>query len=267
MDIFASMPKYTLLVAALLSFCLFSQGQKGKSFTVVQGAIVRGDTSQKQLSLVFTGDEFGEGLQAIANTLQAENVKVGFFFTGRFYRNTAFQPAIQNLQSQGHYLGPHSDNHLLYNDWTKRDSLLVSRDSFSVDLHRNLATMRSLSLPVYPGHLFIPPYEWWNDSIAAWTGAEGLRLFSFTPGMRMAADYTYPEMGTSYKSSEWLVNWLKEVVAASPQKLNSAILLIHAGTDPRRKDKLYDRLKEVIQLLKKNGFAFRRIDELLLKSN
>ena len=253
------------MVAALLFFCLLSKGQTGKTFTVVQGAIVRGDTAQKQLAFVFTGDEFGEGLSAIANTLQAEKVKAGFFFTGRFFRNSDLQPVIKALQQQGHYLGPHSDNHLLYNDWTKRDSLLVSRDSFSVDLSRNLATMRSLSLPVHRDHLFIPPYEWWNDSIAAWTETKGLRLFSFTPGMRTAADYTYPEMGPSYKSSEWLVNWLKEVVASSPQKLNGAILLIHAGTDPRRKDKFYDRLTEIIQFLKNNGFVFRRIDELLGK--
>lgn len=252
-----------ILLAATILFYLSSSAQTGKALTLLQGAVVRGDSTQKQLALVFTADEFGEGLPAISKILQDEKVKAGFFFTGRFYRNPAFQTAIKALQRNDHYLGPHSDNHLLYNDWTKRDSLLVSQDSFSVDLHRNLATMRSLSLPVYPDHLFIPPYEWWNASIANWTKAEGLRLFSFTPGMRTAADYTYPEMGVSYKSSEWLVNWLKELLATSPQKVNGAILLIHAGTDPRRKDKFYNRLPEIIHVLKAKGYAFRRIDALL----
>jgi len=39
--------------------------------------------------------------------------------------------------------------------------------------------------------------------------------------------------------------------------------LIHAGTDPRRKDKLYNRLKELIAYLKKEGYALKKIDELL----
>jgi hypothetical protein len=39
--------------------------------------------------------------------------------------------------------------------------------------------------------------------------------------------------------------------------------LIHAGTDARRKDKLYDKLDEMISWLKANGYSFRRIDELL----
>ena len=48
-----------------------------------------------------------------------------------------------------------------------------------------------------------------------------------------------------------------------PIGLNGAILLIHVGTDPRRKEKLYHELKDIIQTMKKNGYSFRRIDELL----
>ena len=45
--------------------------------------------------------------------------------------------------------------------------------------------------------------------------------------------------------------------------LNGVILLIHAGTDPRRKDKLYNRLDELIMYFKKEGYQFMRIDGLL----
>ena len=257
------MQKKLFFFAFALLLWIASGAQATKAFTSSHGAVVRGDSAQKEVALVFTADEFGEGLPAIIKTLQTANVKAGFFFTGRFYRNPAFQPLIQQLQQQGHYLGPHSDNHLLYNDWTKRDSLLVSRDSFLHDLAGNMATMKSLLLPIYPNHLFIPPYEWWNDSIAAWTKAEGLRLFSFTPGMRTAADYTFPAMGASYKSDKWILTWLENLLATDPQKLAGAILLIHAGTDPRRKDKLYDRLTEIITRFKAKGSVFRRVDGLL----
>jgi peptidoglycan/xylan/chitin deacetylase (PgdA/CDA1 family) len=41
------------------------------------------------------------------------------------------------------------------------------------------------------------------------------------------------------------------------------VLLIHAGTDPRRKDKLYDQLDDLIAYLKKEGYGFKKINELL----
>src|ERR1051325_10480124 len=59
-------------------------------FTLSHGAIVRGDSTKKSLALVFTADEFGEGLQYIEQTLRREKVKGSFFFTGRFYRNKEF---------------------------------------------------------------------------------------------------------------------------------------------------------------------------------
>jgi hypothetical protein len=48
-----------------------------------------------------------------------------------------------------------------------------------------------------------------------------------------------------------------------PDKLNGAILLIHVGTDPRRKEKFYHQLPALIDLLQKNQFTFKRIDQLL----
>lgn len=246
------------LLFAALPFVLQAQ----KAFTYPHGAVVRGDSIKKELALVFTADEFGEGLPVILQTLKKENVKAGFFFTGRFYRNPSFQQSILQAKEAGHYTGPHSDEHLLYCDWTKRDSLLVAKDSFITDLIQNLQAMKAFGI-VHPNGLFIPPFEWWNDSIAAWSKAQGLTLFNFTPGIRTAADYTWPEMGAAYKSSEWITTWLKNFTATNPTGLNGAILLLHAGTDARRKDKFYNRLAQMIRFLKKNGYACKRIDELL----
>lgn len=250
-------------VFSLFLFALQPLDAQQKKFTYLQGAITRGDSTKKELALVFTADETAEGLPQIRKTLKANGVKAAFFFTGRFYRNPAFRKQVRQLVKDGQYLGPHSDQHLLYCDWNKRDSLLVSRDSFETDMAANLEAMQNLHLPVHMPQLFIPPFEWWNDSIAAWSVEKGLRLFNFTPGIRTNADYTWPGMGTAYKSSEWIVHWLQTVVATTPEKLNGAIVLIHAGTDQRRKDKLYDRLAEMIHVLKQHGFRIKKIDELL----
>lgn len=251
-----------LLLCSAISLLTYAQSPVKKQ-SHVQGAIVRGDSTKKELALVFTADETGEGLTIIRHSLTREGVKAGFFFTGRFYRNASFTKEIRLLKKDGHYLGPHSDQHLLYCDWNKRDSLLVTKDSFEKDVRQNIAAIRANNLALQSHHLFIPPFEWWNDSISAWSKSAGFTLFNFTPGIRTNADYTWPEMGTTYKSSEWVMAWLKETISREPTKLNGAIVLLHAGTDPRRKDKFYNRLKEMIALLKRNGFLFKRIDELL----
>jgi peptidoglycan/xylan/chitin deacetylase (PgdA/CDA1 family) len=230
----------------------------------LHGAVIRGDSTKKEIALVFTGDEFGDGLPAITNALDKQQVKASFFFTGRFYRNKTFQPGIKQLYRQKHLMGPHSDMHLLYADWNKRDSVLVTNDSLSRDLRRNRKAMKDLGIKeAGTKRFFIPPYEWWNDEVSRWINSSATTLFSFTPGTTSNADYTYPEMGTSYRSSDAILASVKKFNESRPGKLNGSILLIHAGTDPRRKDKLYNRLDELIGYLKKEGYQFKRIDALL----
>lgn len=229
-----------------------------------KGALIRGDLAKKEIALVFTGDEFGDGLAVISNSLQKQMVKGSFYFTGRFYRNKAFQPAIKKLYLQQNLMGAHSDMHLLYCDWSKRDSLLVTKDSLLKDLQRNKKAMLAMGIrdkDMKP--FFIPPYEWWNDQISGWLKGSGIDLFCFTPGTTSNADYTYPEMGKSYRSSDEIMASIKKFNETNIGGLNGVVLLIHAGTDPRRKDKLYNRLDELIGYLKKEGYQIKRIDELL----
>lgn len=232
-------------------------------WTVSHGAILRGDSTRKAVTLVFTGDEFGDGLSAITNTLQKHHVTGSFFFTGRFYRNPAFAPSIKLLYRQHNYFGPHSNAHLLYADWTRRDSTLVTIDSFRADLRQNLAAMAALGIDTNGPHFLIPPYEWWNDTIATWCHAIGWQLINFTPGIRTNADYTFPDMGRSYLSSEAIFQSLKQYQSARPSGLNGAIILVHAGTDPRRTDKLYHHLDELLDWLHSNGFTCLPISKFL----
>ncbi len=230
---------------------------------VDHGAIVKASPrTEKSIALVFTGDEYGEGLNFIDSLLSIEKIKAGFFFTGRMYRNPQLQSAIQQLIKAGHYMGPHSNDHLLYNDWTKRDSLLVGFQEFSDDLNKNLNAMDEIGIDVKNVKLLIPPYEWWNDSVATWTQWRGMQLFSFTPGTFTNADYTWPEMGKQYRSNVFLMDKLSELIQ-QPEKLNGAILLVHVGTDPRRKEKFYGELPAIIQLLRKNQYQIKRVDELI----
>jgi peptidoglycan/xylan/chitin deacetylase (PgdA/CDA1 family) len=89
-----------------------------------------------------------------------------------------------------------------------------------------------------------------------------MQLFSFTPGTFTNADYTWPEMGKQYRSNQFLIDQLQSLMQ-QPQKLDGSIVLMHVGTDPRRKEKFYHQLPALIDLLQKNQFTIKRIDELL----
>lgn len=212
--------------------------------------------------MVFTGHEFAEGGEFIVRTLHKNHIKASFFFTGHFFRNESFQTLIRKLIKTGHYLGPHSNDHLLYCDWIKRDSLLVSKSVFSFDLADNYTDMARLGIDVRKATFFLPPYEWYNDSIAAWTKKLGLQFISYTPGTLSHADYT-TEKDKNYRNSETILNSIIQYEKTKPAGLNGFILLMHIGAGPERNDKFYDRLPLLINFLKQQGYQFQTVDQLL----
>jgi endoglucanase len=247
---------------ASLSYILSAYQKEGmvkvpKAVKEKYGAIVRMDTTKKEIFLTFTGHEFGEGSTEILNTLKQQNVKASFFLTGDFLRNPAFQKDIRRIIQEGHYLGMHSDRHLLYCDWGKRDSLLVTKAQFEKDIKDNFAELEKLGLRSEKASFFMPPYEWYNASVNGWAQEMGLTLVNFTPQTGTNADYTSPEM-TNYRSSEQLYQKLFAVEKNDPKGLNGAVLLIHLGTDPKRTDKFYTKLPQIIKALQTKGYDFRK---------
>ena len=264
------LPKQHLCLAVLCatvvcSTSVVAQSDAGKTdsrFVYDRGAITRGDPTIKKLALVFTGDEFADGAETIARTLKARGVRGSFFFTGRFYRNPQFESAIRRLKRDGHYLGAHSDAHVLYCDWSDRDKLLISREEFELDLDRNYASMRVFGVSKADARYFLPPFEWYNQNISDWTAALNLQLINFTPGTRSNADYTTPELKT-YVNSKAILESIKQYEAKDPAGLNGFILLSHIGVAPARTDKFYNHLKELIEWLKSKKYELVVIDELL----
>jgi endoglucanase len=239
----------------------FEESFNGR-FSYSHGAIIRGDSTKKKIALVFTGDEFADGGKFIARTLQHQNVKASFFLTGRFYQNPAFKNIVQQLRKDNHYLGPHSNEHLLYCGWNNRDSLLVTKEQFSDDLLVNLDIMKGEGINTPDLKYFLPPYEWYNDSIAAWTNDLSMQLINFTPGTKSTADYTWPG-SKNYKDSPEIYNSIIKYEKSNPSGLNGFILLLHIGTDPKRTDKFYKRLPGLIGYLKAKGYQFQTVNQLL----
>jgi peptidoglycan/xylan/chitin deacetylase (PgdA/CDA1 family) len=241
---------------------LCSQNEKPDRLVYDHGAVVRGDAAKKEIALVFTGHEFAEGGTLIREVLRSKKTCAGFFFTGDFYRNPANASLIKGLREDGHYLGPHSDKHLLYCSWESRDELLVTKDEFAQDILRNYEAMEDLGIAKEDAPYFIPPYEWYNETIVGWAKELGLALINFTPGTLSNADYTTPDLA-NYRSSARIYQSIIDFEKSGPHGLNGFILLIHIGTHPDRTDKFYRRLEELLTELGGGGYRFIRVDELM----
>ena len=154
-----------------------------------------------------------------------------------------------------HYVGPHSDRHLLYAPWEKRDSLLVTKKQFDDDLTANLKELNKFGVAPDVVKYYLPPYEWCNRAIVGWTADQKMQMVNFTPGVGTNADYTTPEL-KNYRSSKQLMDRLMQFESTNPNHLNGAIVLVHLGTHPGRKDKFYDSLNQIIETLSKKGYLF-----------
>jgi endoglucanase len=220
------------------------------------GGIIRTDPSKKQLTLVFTAADKADGADVIRQTLKRQQIQGAFFFTGGFYKE--FPDVVKALKQDGHYLGAHSNDHLLYCAWEKRDSTLVTREVFTKDMTENYRLMAEAGIRATEAPLFIPPYEWYNEEVAGWAQGMGLKIVNFTPGTGSNADYTTPDM-KNYKSSKDIYNRIMKVEAS--EGLNGHLLLVHFGTHPDRTDKFYNQLEKLIKALKKKGYTFVPIRE------
>ncbi|MBK8041348.1 MAG: glycoside hydrolase family 9 protein [Haliscomenobacter sp.] len=221
-----------------------------------QGAVVRGDLSRKEVFLFFTGHDAADGAAMIQKTLRKEKVAASFFFTGDFLRR--FPKETRSLKKAGHYIGPHSDKHLLYCSWENRDSLLVTKDGFISDLKANYTELEKLGIAKEAAPYFIPPFEWYNQTVAQWSAGAGVKLINFTPGTGTNADYTWPELA-NYRSSADILQRILDAEKKQDTGLNGAYLLLHIGTDARRKDKFYPYLGPLIRELKARGYTFGQL--------
>ncbi len=250
--------------------CLAGCGRPGSApatfmprpeWTLDHGAVVRADRCARTLALVFTGGDYGEGTPGILDALGDRGIRASFFVTGQYIRTPQHRPWLRRIVEQGHYLGPHSDAHLLYCDWQDRSQTLVTRGQFERDLRINMDALRTLGALRGPGPVyFIPPYEWFNEQQVRWAADMGVALFNFTPGTGSNRDWA-PEGDRGFVPSETIVSDILAFEAREPDGLNGFLLLLHLGS--QRADKMHPHIGPLLDELLARGYRFVRVDELL----
>jgi len=137
---------------------------------------------------------------------------------------------------------------------------LVTKNEFLSDLAENYKELERSGISKKNAMVFLPPYEWYNDTIAAWTNRTGIKLVDNSSGTITNQDWTFPDNGKPYFTSDSL---LRNLFSYEKQKgMNGYILLIHPGTDPRRKDKFYLHLDSILKYLESKKYSFHTFSEI-----
>ncbi|QDS98282.1 glycoside hydrolase family 9 protein [Adhaeretor mobilis] len=233
-------------------------------FEIDAGAIRRASLTEKKLALLFTADEHVDGAGSVLNALSEHKVPAAFFLTGKALDAPNMRQWTRQAVEAGHYVGPHSDGHLLYAPWEDREKSLVSRERFQADLYRNLAELDELgasrSKPIY----FVPPYEWHNSEHTAWAKELGCQMINFTSGTGSNRDYA-PEGHKAFVPAEEIIQDILQHEQSSESGLNGHLLLLHLGTI--RKDKVYSKLSGLIEELVARDYLIVGVEELLSKKS
>jgi peptidoglycan/xylan/chitin deacetylase (PgdA/CDA1 family) len=252
-------------ISSLLLCCFvvgFSVCFGAPPFETRDGGIIRGPAGVRRIALVFTGHEFAESGQITLDQLARHDAKASFFLTGDFLANTNFAPLVRRIIKDGHYLGPHSDKHLLYCSWEDPKKTLVTRDEFRADLARNLQKIEAFGVKQNDIRYFLPAYEHYNDEIAVWSKELGLTLLNYTPGTRANADYT-GERDRNFVSSKDILRSIFTREQRDAEGLNGFMLLSHIGAGPGRKDKFHHKFDQLLDYLHDRSYEMVRVDELL----
>lgn len=231
-------------------------------FTYAHGGIIRGPRDTKRIALIFTGGSFGEGTEHILDEFGRRGLKASFFVTGDFIRTPEHRPLLRRMIAEGHYLGPHSDAHLLYCSWEDRRKTLVTREQSRTDLEKNLNDLAELGASRERMRYFVPPYEWYNEQIVGWAAEMGLAVVNFTPGTRSNADHL-PDADPRFVASERIHRGILEFESSQPDGLSGFLLLLHVGVGPERTDKMHVFVGPLLDELTARGYRFVPVDALL----
>lgn len=192
--------------------------------------------TNKAIYLTFDNGYEAGYTKEILKTLQDENVPAAFFVTGHYVEEEP--EIIKQMVSDGHIVGNHSYHHpdftTLNKSEVKRELELVEEAVTAITGENNMKYVR-------------PPRGTFNDKTLKWTEELGY--------ISMFWSLAFKDWETDkQKGSEYAYDQITEHIHPG------AIMLLHTVSEDNAK-----ALKKVIQQLKKEGYTFKSLDDLLWK--
>jgi len=228
----------------------------------------RGPLDVKDVALTFDAGSVDNAADEILDFLKEKGVKSTFFLTGQFIRN--YPETVKRIAAEGHEIGNHtwSHPHLTTYAENRRHYTLPTitpetlREQFSkTALLFNKVTGQQMA------RLWRAPYGEHNQEILTWAALAGYRHVGWTGSLSLAEsmdtlDWVADKNSKVYRSAEEIANKIIAYAKRKKPGANGAIVLMHLGTN-RKDDFPHRKLPEIIDALRKEGYEFVKISEMI----
>nr|WP_300323777.1 polysaccharide deacetylase family protein [uncultured Anaerostipes sp.] len=194
------------------------------------------DTKKKVLALTFDVAWGNEDMEEVLRILKQEKVEATFFFSGEWMEN--YPADVKKIAKAGHDIGNHGDHHKYMTKLSKEEQIEEIRG----------ANDKAKALLGTSMELFRPPYGDYDSQVVETAESMGCYVIQW-----------------SVDSLDWMepgADAVIEKVCGHKDLKSGAILLMHTGTQCTKK-----ALKPMIQKLKRQGYGFVPVSELIYREN
>ena len=228
----------------------------------------RGSLQNKKIALTFDGDYLDNATKEILDILKQENVKCTMFVTGRYIRR--YSELIKRMLADGHEIGNHSWTHPHLTTFEKNYRHNTKAGITKELVQQQLLKTSELFYRV-TGEKISPywraPFGEHNAEIRQWAAEVGFRQIGWTVGRDWkngmdALDWVADTTVSYYHSSDEIAEKIISFGDGKKHGANGCVVLMHLGTQ-RKSDYPHLRLPFIIHELKKKGYRFVKISEML----
>ncbi|MBO1001470.1 delta-lactam-biosynthetic de-N-acetylase [Pseudogracilibacillus auburnensis] len=193
-------------------------------------------TNEKEIYLTFDNGYEQGYTEKVLNVLKKTGVHATFFVTGHYVEEEP--ELVKRMVNEGHIIGNHSYNHPDFTNMSKeamkKELDMLEEAVAKVSAQKELTYLR-------------PPRGTFNENTLKW-----------------ADEFGYVHIFWSLAFRDWETNKQKGWKYAYDQIVNQvhpgAIVLLHTVSEDNA-----EALEKVIIQLKKEGYTFRSLDELMMK--
>ncbi len=237
------------------------------AYRVLPPHITRGSIRTMEIALTFDGGEYAGQTEEILRILKTKGIKTTIFLTGKFMKR--HPELVKKMLQDGHEIGNHTMNHPHLTTYATTFSHETIPEVTKEFLEKELKETERLFYRI-TGKKMAPlwraPYGEINDEILGWAQELGYIHVGWTADYKRretldtldwVSDPSSPFYLTAEEIKERILNFGRDA-----QGLRGGIILMHLDTG-RRKDRASDKLGDIIDTLKKKGYRFVKITELL----
>ncbi len=238
----------------------FSLDYKAPRLDYLMQPVYRVKTAVKKVAFTFDGGSSNRGTQKILDILYKKKIKSTMFLTGRFIEN--YPGLVKQINDAGHEIGNHTLTHPHFTN-IEIDGKNSTREKISEAYFNNqINATDSIYFALMNKHL-IPfwraPFGEINREILLWAAELGYRHIGWSYRCD-SWDWVADKNSDLYRSSDQIKGHFLDL--EEKRGLNGKIILMHLGSE-RKADFPYETLAALIDELKRRGYTFVKVSELL----